>query len=123
VQRITEELIFHILEHLHKKTGLNNICIAGGVAQNSVANGKITRNTSFKKIYIPSAGHDAGISMGAALWVYNQKLGNHRSDPVWSAYTGSRYSNEDIERFLQEKNIKYSRMEDEALYDRCRPAH
>jgi len=118
VQRITEELIFHILEHLHKKTGMNNICIAGGVAQNSVANGKITRSTSFKKVYIPSAGHDAGISMGAALWVYNHKLGNHRADPVWSAYTGSRFSNDEIEKFLQEKNIKYSRLDDATLYDR-----
>src|SRR5262249_13293978 len=66
IQRITEELIFHILQHLQKKTGLDKVCIAGGVAQNSVANGKITRNTNFKEVYIPSAGHDAGISMGAA---------------------------------------------------------
>jgi carbamoyltransferase len=69
VQKMTEEVIFHMLNHLHKKTGLENVCIAGGVAQNSVANGKITRNTGFKQVYIPSAGHDAGISMGAALYV------------------------------------------------------
>ena len=68
VQAFTEKIIFHLLENLHKKTGLNNVCIAGGVAQNSVANGKILRHTSFKNIYIPSAGHDAGISMGAALY-------------------------------------------------------
>ncbi len=74
VQRITEMLIFHILNALHKKTGMKNICIAGGVAQNSVANGKLTRNTGFENIYIPSAGHDAGISMGSALYVYNQVL-------------------------------------------------
>ncbi|HTH29727.1 MAG TPA: carbamoyltransferase N-terminal domain-containing protein, partial [Lacibacter sp.] len=64
VQRFTEELIFHILTALQKRTGLKNVCIAGGVAQNSVANGKITRNTPFTNVYIPSAGHDAGISMG-----------------------------------------------------------
>ena len=53
VQRITEELIFHIANSIQKETGLENLCIAGGVAQNSVANGKLTRNTTFKNIYIP----------------------------------------------------------------------
>jgi carbamoyltransferase len=118
IQRITEELIFHILTHLHKKTGLENICIAGGVAQNSVANGKLTRNTPFRNVYIPSAGHDAGISMGAALYVYNQLLDQPRAKPVWSAYTGSRFSNEEIERYLQSRNITYRRYSDEELYER-----
>lgn len=118
VQRVTEELIFHILNHLQKKTGLNNICIAGGVAQNSVANGKLTRNTGFKKVYIPSAGHDAGISMGAALYVYNQIKKRLRSEPIWSAYTGSRFSNEEIEQYLQSRNISYKRYADDELYEK-----
>jgi carbamoyltransferase len=118
IQRITEELIFHILTHLHKRTGLENICIAGGVAQNSVANGKLTRNTPFRNVYIPSAGHDAGISMGAALYVYNQVLEKPRAKPQWSAYTGSRFSNEEIERYLQSRNITYRRYSDEELYER-----
>jgi carbamoyltransferase len=118
VQRITEELIFHVLGHLHKKTGLENLCIAGGVAQNSVANGKLTRNTPFKKIYIPSAGHDAGISMGAALYVHNQVLGQPRAAVVRSAYTGSRFSNEEIEKYLQTRNIAYCRYSDEELYEK-----
>ena len=118
VQRITEELIFHILGHLQKRTGLENVCIAGGVAQNSVANGKLTRNTPFKNVYIPSAGHDAGISMGSALYVYNQVLGQPRADAVWSAYTGSRFSNEEIEKYLQSRNITYTRYSEEELYDK-----
>jgi carbamoyltransferase len=118
VQRVTEELIFHILNHLQKRTGLNNICIAGGVAQNSVANGKLTRNTSFKNVYIPSAGHDAGISMGSALYVYNHILKQERAAPVWSAYTGSRFSNEEIEQYLKSRNITYTRYSDEELYDK-----
>lgn len=117
VQKATEELIFELLGHLHKRTGLDNVCIAGGVAQNSVANGKITRNTPFKNVYIPSAGHDAGISMGAALYVHNQLLGNPRSPAIWSAYTGSRFSNEAIEACLQNRQIGYVRLEDAALYD------
>jgi carbamoyltransferase len=118
VQRITEELIFHLLTHLQKRTGLQNVCIAGGVAQNSVANGKLTRNTPFRNVYIPSAGHDAGISMGAALYVYNQVLGQSRSAPIWSAYTGSRSSNEEIEKMLQSRNIAYCRYSEEELYEK-----
>jgi carbamoyltransferase len=118
VQRITEELIFHILTHLQKRTGLESVCIAGGVAQNSVANGKFTRHTPFKNVYIPSAGHDAGISMGAALYVYNQVLGQPRGEAVWSAYTGSRFSNEEIEKVLQSRNIPYQRYADEELYEK-----
>ncbi|MCB9262693.1 MAG: carbamoyltransferase [Flavobacteriales bacterium] len=116
-QRITEELVFHILTHLHKKTGLENISIAGGVAQNSVANGKITRNTPFKNVYIPSAGHDAGISMGAALYAYNHTLNQPRGQAVYSAYTGSKFSNDEIEAYLKSRNIEYKKMEDEALFD------
>jgi carbamoyltransferase len=116
VQRITEETIFHMLTHLQKLTGLYNVCIAGGVAQNSVANGKITRNTAFKKIYIPSAGHDAGISMGAALYVQHQILNKVRQ-PIWTAYTGSYFSNEQIEILLNDRNISYRRLKDEELYD------
>ncbi len=117
VQYITELLIFHILDALHKQTGLKNICIAGGVAQNSVANGKLTRNTSFQHIYIPSAGHDAGIAMGAALYVYNQVLGRPRQAPVYSAFTGSRFDNEEIETYLKMRNIPYTRYSEEELYD------
>ncbi|AEW03005.1 carbamoyltransferase [Niastella koreensis] len=118
VQRVTEELIFHILNHLQKRTGLTSVCIAGGVAQNSVANGKLTRNTGFKNVYIPSAGHDAGISMGSALYVYNHILKQERAAPIWSAYTGSRFSNEEIEQYLQSRNITYKRLSDEELYDK-----
>lgn len=117
VQRFTEELIYHILKYAHKRTGLNQICIAGGVAQNSVANGKLTENSNFSEIYIPSAGHDAGISMGAALYVYNQVLGNERKPAIWSAYTGSKFSNEEIESYLKSREIDYVRYEDAELYD------
>ena len=117
VQRVTELLIFHVLEGLYKKTGLKNVCIAGGVAQNSVANGKITLNTSFEHVYIPSAGHDAGISMGAALYVNNQVLKNPRQPAIWSAYTGSRFSNDEIEAYLKSRNIEYRNLPDQELYD------
>jgi carbamoyltransferase len=118
VQRITEELIFHCLNDLHARTKSENVCIAGGVAQNSVANGKIVRNTPFKNVYIPSAGHDAGISMGAGLYVYHQLLKEPRTAPVMSAYTGSSFSNEEIEEFLAGKDLKYEFLENGLLYER-----
>ena len=118
VQRITEELIFHILTKLQQQTGLQNVCIAGGVAQNSVANGKVTRMTAFRNVYIPSAGHDAGISMGAALYVHNHILKQPRSAPIWSAYTGSRYTNEEIETYLKSRNIEYKRYDDAELFEK-----
>ena len=118
VQRITEELIYHLLTHLQQKTGLDAICIAGGVAQNSVANGKILLNTPFKKVYIPPAGHDAGTCIGAALWVYNQLLDQPRTAPMLHGYLGSRFSNESIEELLQQKNISYQKIEGEALFSK-----
>ncbi|NDK54515.1 carbamoyltransferase family protein [Pontibacter fetidus] len=118
VQRITEELIFHILNHLQKRTGLKNICIAGGVAQNSVVNGKVLANTSFESLYIPSAGHDAGTALGSSLYLYNHVLGQPRLQPIYHASTGSRFCNDEIEAYLIEQNISYTRYSDEELYER-----
>jgi carbamoyltransferase len=117
VQRVTEETIFHILNYLHNTTRLDHVCIAGGVAQNSVANGKITRNTGFKHVYIPSAGHDAGISMGAAFYVHNHLLKAQRSEAVYSAYTGSHFTNDEIIGLLKERGISYKYVEDTQLYE------
>jgi carbamoyltransferase len=118
VQKLTEEIIFHIASDLRKKTKLPFLCIAGGIAQNSVANGKIAAACGFEKLYIPSAGHDAGISMGSALYVYNHELGRPRSAPIWSAYTGSKFSNEQIEKYLSSRNIVFNKLDDESLYEK-----
>lgn len=124
VQRMTEKVIFHILNHLHKKTGLDNLCVAGGVAQNSVANGKILENTPFKKVYVPSAGHDAGTALGSALFFYNHELKKPRLEPIWHAYTGSNFSDAEMETILKHqkatteiaKDIQYSVLSDDELY-------
>jgi carbamoyltransferase len=118
IQRMTENVIFHMLNDLHRKTGLTDLCIAGGVAQNSVANGKITRNTPFRNIYIPSAGHDAGISMGAALYTQHVVAKMERQPQILSAYTGSRFSNEEIKELLTRKNIVFKEYADDVLYDK-----
>ena len=118
VQRMTEEVLFHILRHLQKKTGLTRLCLAGGVAQNSVANGKITANTGFTEVYIPSAGHDAGIAMGAALFVQHQLLKLERQPAIMSAYTGSRYTNQAISALLTEKGVAFEQYEDAILFEK-----
>ena len=115
VQAVTEELIFHVLNHLQVKTGLRNICIAGGVAQNSVANGKILDNTSFENMYIPPAGHDAGTAIGSALWLMNQILGNDRIDPMQHSYLGSQFNDEEIENYLNSNGVKYLKCDDYEL--------
>lgn len=118
VQRVTEELLTHILSHLQKRTGLKKVCVAGGVAQNSVANGKFIGQTGFDELYIPSAGHDAGLSMGSAMYQYHQVLKMPRVEPVYSAYSGSRFTNEEIEIFLKSRGVAYARMADEELYEK-----
>ncbi len=118
VQKFTEKVIFHMLNHLQKKTGCENICITGGVAQNSVANGKILESTNFKNIYIPSAGHDAGTSIGSALYLYNQILGKERLEEITSAYFGKKSSQEEIVKFLDKESVKYKIYSDEDLYEK-----
>ncbi|MFD2337667.1 carbamoyltransferase family protein [Pedobacter mendelii] len=118
VQSVTEKVIFHVLQHLQKTTGLKNICIAGGVAQNSVANGKILQETNFERIYIPPAGHDAGTCIGAALWVYNQILQKPRTLPMLHGYFGSRFDNHYIENLLTDKKIEYFKLNQLDFYEK-----
>lgn len=118
IQRVTEELIFHILNHLQKRTGLKNICIAGGVAQNSVANGKILDHTTFDNLYIPPAGHDAGTAIGSALWLYNHIQENDRIEPMYHSYFGSKFSDNEVEVYLKSENIKYIKYSDEELNEK-----
>jgi carbamoyltransferase len=117
VQAYTEEVIFHIASHLRKKTGNTSLCVAGGVAQNSVANGKLASASGFNDLYVPSAGHDAGISIGSALYLYNQVLGKPRSAPIFTAYTGSSFTNEQIQVILDNAAVPYKKMDDAQVYE------
>ena len=109
IQKITEKVIFHMLNHLYKKTGCINICVTGGVAQNSVANGRILENTPFKNVYIPSAGHDAGTSIGSALYLYNHILNKSRMPAIFSAYFGRKSNHKEIINVLNSKG-SYSKI-------------
>ncbi|MCS6928534.1 MAG: carbamoyltransferase [Saprospiraceae bacterium] len=119
VQAMTEEVIFHIVRHLHHQTGLKAICIAGGVAQNSVAMGKLRIHTPFCQVYLPPAGHDAGTSIGAALYaIYSNKPYSWRPSFSHQAYTGYRASEAEIEHALRQHSLSWTRLPDEALFER-----
>ena len=117
VQAVTEGVIFHIITELYHKTKIDILCLAGGVAENSVANGKIIANTPMKHLYIPIAGHDAGISMGAAYYANHQLLGGERQSPIFSAYTGPSFTNEEIQAVLKKNEVKYQVLDNTDIYE------
>lgn len=118
VQKVCEEVIFHILNGFNNNYNIKNICISGGIAQNSVANGKIIEKTKFTNLYVPSAGHDAGISIGSALYLYNHVLENPRSEPIYHSYFGSSYSNTEIYNILKKTSLNFEKCPDEKLFDK-----
>lgn len=104
VQVMYEEAFFNLLNVLHKKHAVENLCLAGGCAMNSVANGKVYRNTPFKKVYVQSAAGDAGGGIGAAYVVWHQ-LDGQRGFVMDHAYWGPHYGTEEIGALL-EKNMQ-----------------
>ena len=112
VQRVTEKIIFHMAESLYRKTKIKNLCIAGGVAQNSVANGKLVQETSFEKLFVPPAGHDAGTAAGSALYHIHHKLNTARRSYMPQPYTGAKFSSIEIEKIIKNAGKEYKRYSD-----------
>lgn len=96
LQVVTEEIILHLLRSLQKSTGLKNVCLTGGVAMNSVANGKVTAETDFENIYIPAGAADNGTSFGAAFYIWNRLLNGKRGFVQEHAYWGCEASDADV---------------------------
>lgn len=118
LQAITEEIIFKMANYLHSLYKSDNLCMAGGVALNSVANGKILNKTPFKNLYIQPAAGDGGGALGAALYVYQQILGHQRIMVMTDALLGQDYTEAEIEAFLKRKKVKYQKItNDEKLMD------
>lgn len=103
VQAMYEEAFFHLLNTLHRKHGLDTLCIAGGCGMNSVANGKLTLHTPFKQIYVQSAAGDAGGAIGAAYAAWHE-LGGARGPEMDHAYWGPKASDAEIESLLQQRD-------------------
>src|SRR6267154_2262968 len=107
LQARLEEVYLGMLQKLAKATGLKSICLAGGVAFNCVANGKIFDATPFEQVYVQPAAGDAGLAVGAAYYVWHQKLGKPRSFVMEHAYWGPGYSREEICRAIDSNGLAH----------------
>lgn len=118
IQKVTEEIILRMGRELHRQTGLNNLVMAGGVALNCVANGRLLREGPFENIWVQPAAGDAGGALGAALFVWYQLLERPRKpqipDAQKASLLGPSYSTAEIEKFLREVRAPYRRYTDEA---------
>jgi carbamoyltransferase len=114
VQRLTEEYLLRLVEHARALTGAVNLCLAGGVALNGVANDRIARQSGFERIFVHPAAGDAGGAAGAALWVSAALLGIPRRGPLDSALLGKSYQAGDIARFLEDCGVEHARIHDRA---------
>ncbi|MCZ6527636.1 MAG: carbamoyltransferase [Candidatus Dadabacteria bacterium] len=113
IQVVTEQIMVKMANYAYKETGLKHLCMAGGVALNSVANRKILSETPFEEIYIQPAAGDGGASTGAALYCYHGILGKPRNFVMEHAYWGQEHSPADTREFLKENNISYELVEDD----------
>jgi len=122
VQDVCEEIMLRLARHIHKQTGQKYLCLAGGVALNCVANGRILREGPFDDIWIQPAAGDAGGALGAALFAWHQYLKNPRTavqgDSQQGSYLGPSFTNAEIGEYLTKNQIPFRRIDDESsLFD------
>jgi carbamoyltransferase len=106
LQHVFEEAAFHVLNGLHEQTGLRRLCLAGGCAMNSVANGKIRDRTPFDEVFIQPAAGDNGTALGAAYWVWHQVLGGPRRFVMRHGYWGPSFANGQIDAALHAREAE-----------------
>ncbi len=122
LQAATEEVVLRLTRSLRKETGIKNLCLAGGVALNCVANGKVLRDGQFEQIYIQPAAGDAGGALGAALVGYHMQLGQKRrvdGDAMRGSYLGPEFVQADIETRLKGCGARFESLDDAALLSSC----
>ena len=122
IQAVTEEIVLRLTSSIAKETKIENLCMAGGVALNCVANGKILKKNIFKNIWFQPAAGDAGGSLGAALAFWYQELGNKRnknsdSDEMRGSYLGPSFTNDNIENELKLLGAIYEKHNEEKIID------
>ncbi|HEX4572373.1 MAG TPA: carbamoyltransferase [Dongiaceae bacterium] len=121
IQAVTEEVMLRLTRSLAKETGARNLCLAGGVALNCVANGKILRDKSFERIWVQPAAGDAGGALGAALAAHHLLLGQERKlagnalDSMQGSYLGPAYEQKDIEKRLEAAGAKFTVLDEASL--------
>ena len=124
VQQVTEEVILKLTKSIAAETGIRNLCLAGGVALNCVANGKVLRQGCFEKVWIQPAAGDAGGALGAALstwygFMQNPRKQSSGKDHMKGSYLGPNFDQADIERRLHEAGARFEVLEESELLERC----
>jgi carbamoyltransferase len=119
VQDVCEEIMLRMARTAHRRTGSDNLCLAGGVALNCVGNGRLLREGPFKQLWIQPAAGDAGGALGVAQLIHHRHLGKPRvvtpgRDSMKGAYLGPAFSPDEIEQFLRSKGASYQRLDDDA---------
>ncbi|MHB8880874.1 MAG: carbamoyltransferase family protein [Thermodesulfovibrionales bacterium] len=122
IQKVTEEVMFRIGQHVHKETGMKNLCMAGGVALNCVGNSGLLRKGPYSNIWVQPAAGDAGGALGAALAIWHHKMKKPResdnvTDKQSGSYLGPSYSKSEIRGFLDRGGYPYREFAGESLYD------
>ena len=112
IQVVTEEMMLKLANYAYARTGLKRLCLAGGVALNSVANGRILRETPFEEVYIQPAAGDNGGALGAALYAYHVLLGQPRKFVMEHAYWGASYTPDEIKTAIAATGRTYEYVED-----------
>lgn len=115
LQKAVEDAIFNAVNYLYSLTKTRNLCLAGGVALNSVANGKLTMKTPFRKIYVPPAPSDPGAAVGAATVVYHMLLGKPRVSIMERPDLGPEFSHGQVKQFLDSKGVAYKELPEKEL--------
>lgn len=117
-QKAYEETLFHLLDWLYRETGSRNLCMAGGCALNSLANGKIQSRTPFERLYFQPAAHDGGGALGSALYTYHHTLGHPRRSAMHHAYWGPGFDENRCRRAAEAQGLRPVRLEDGQLPER-----
>jgi carbamoyltransferase len=115
LQARLEEVSFHILNQLYQETKTDRLCLAGGVAYNSVMNGKILLNTPFREVFVQPAAGDSGTALGVCYYVHNVVLQRPRSFVMEHAYTGPEFTNGQIETVVRGSDFDYRELSDDEL--------
>ena len=124
-QKVLEDILLKMVEHLYKKTKSKNLCLGGGVALNGVANYRILKESSFENIHIPPSPGDAGSAIGAAQYLYHsyhqkpRKLHDITQRIIENVYVGPSYTSDEIKHFLNSENIEYEIFDDDELIKNC----
>jgi carbamoyltransferase len=107
-----EEIAFHVLNHLHEQTGVTDLGLAGGVAYNSVMNGKILLNTPFRRLFVQPAAGDSGTALGVCYHLHNQVLKQARGEVMTGAYTGPEFNDDQIRGALNQSGLTFESFDD-----------